>query len=75
MKTYHTGFYQRRNTIVFQFKHSIDALSCELLEYLGERETTKSAALARFKGNKEKVLADLQARYPHRNIKNVIVEV
>ena len=45
-KTYHLGFYRgytsrTKNTVYFQARRCIDFLSCELLEYIGERVVTK----------------------------------
>ena len=38
---YHIGAYRRKKTIVIQATTNKDCLSCELVEYFGERQTTK----------------------------------
>ena len=66
MRTYHVGLLQVKRVAVFQFCRSVDELDCEILEYLGERETTKRVARARLAATKEKVLSQLGRDYPHR---------
>ena len=74
-KQYHVGLLQHGNTAVFQFRSDVDYLDCEILEYHGVRETTKAAAKRRLLecGNKAAVLADLNARYPGRDFRHVVV--
>lgn len=72
--TYHTGWYQVGDTAVFQVRRSIDNLDPEIIEYLGERETTKAAARRKLRDEQASVLAGLQKRYPHRGIRNVTIE-
>ncbi|MGO9014663.1 MAG: hypothetical protein ACLQF0_06750 [Dissulfurispiraceae bacterium] len=74
----HTGFYfeetDNQTTAVFQLAEEKDFLSCELIEYTGERETTKAEAGARLAHVKQLVIADLNTRYPSRNITDVTIE-
>jgi hypothetical protein len=74
----HTGFYfdtvGDQTTAVFQFVQKKDYLNCELIEYTGERETTKAEAEARLAEVKPAVIADLNGKYPGRNIIDVVVE-
>lgn len=74
MRIYHTGLLQRGRTAVFEYRQSVDFLSCEILEYLGQRESTKAAARSRLKECKQSVLDGLNARYPGRNFKFAIVD-
>jgi len=39
--TYHVGIGKRGNTAIIEARRSIDYLSCEIYDYMGERETTK----------------------------------
>lgn len=75
MRTYHVAWYQHGSTARLQVRVSIDSLSCEALEYLGERITTKSKVRALWPAHKVAVLADLQARYPHRGIQAVTLDL
>ena len=72
MKTYHVGLRQEGKTAVFEFRRCIDYLSCEILEYLGERETTKAAAKLRLKQTYLSVLAQLHHDYPNRFTRVVV---
>jgi hypothetical protein len=80
MKRYHIGLLARRHndtgkyTAVFQFKDSIDNISCEILEYCGQRETTKVEAKARLRTTKPAVLEALRNKYPGKDFQNVVVE-
>lgn len=40
-KIYHIGLAKRKNTLVIQAVRCVDFLSCEIYDYMGERETTK----------------------------------
>lgn len=75
MKTYHVGLLALSNTAVFQFRKSVDNLSCEILEYFGEHLTTKVAAKSRLTPSKKvAVLVDLNSRYPGRNFNRVSID-
>ena len=71
MSIYHVGLLQHRNTAVFQFRRSVDELSCEILQYFGERQTTKADARKRLAETKAQALAQVQADYPHRGFKSI----
>jgi hypothetical protein len=66
-KTYHVGLLQVGNTAVFQFREDKDCLSCEILDYFGEREQTKTAAKVWLKETYQKVLATVNDMYPGPN--------
>ena len=74
MKTYHVGLAIEGRTAVFQFRRCIDYLSCELYEYLGERLTTKAAARERLQPMRDKVLADLRAQYPNKDLRRIRID-
>ena len=42
-KTYHIGLSKRGETLVIEACRSIDYLSCEIYDYMGERITTKKS--------------------------------
>jgi len=42
MKTYHIGTCIEHKTLIIQARRNIDFLSCEIYDYLGERECTKT---------------------------------
>ena len=65
-RIYHVGLAQEGRTAVFQHRKDKDFLSCELLDYYGERFTTKAGARRRLAVNKPDVLATLAVRYPGR---------
>jgi hypothetical protein len=71
---YHSGLLAVGQTIVVQFRKDIDFLSPDLLEYTGERQTTKKAARERVKANKERALAEMNAKYPGRNFKRIVID-
>lgn len=74
MKTYHVGLLASGHKAVFQYRRSVDYLSCEILEYYGTRESTKTSARARLAECKAVILASLNDRYPGRNFTTVIVD-
>ena len=39
---YHVGLCKRGNTLVIQATRCVDYLSCEVYDYMGQRETTKA---------------------------------
>ena len=41
MAQYHVGFAKRGRTLVIEARRSVDFLSCELYDYMGERVVTK----------------------------------
>ena len=65
-RIYHVGLAQQGTKAVFQYRRDIDFLSCEILRYYGQRQTTKAAAIARLRETKAAVLASLQTEYPGR---------
>ncbi len=69
---WHVGLLQRGRTAEFQYRRSVDYLSCEILQYFGKRETTKVAARARLQSCKAQVLVQLEKDYPGR-FNNVVV--
>jgi len=83
MKTYHIGLVDAARTpfgygktpglAEFHACRNIDYLPPYILEYLGERETTKTALRQRMALNAAAVLADLNTRYPNRNFTKVKV--
>ena len=74
MKTYHVGIAKQNNgqTMVIQATRSVDYLSCEIYDYLGERITTK----AKLNSNRYHILASMQKQRPnvYGNCKFAIVE-
>jgi len=71
---YHVGLLQRGRTAVFQFRRSVDFLDCEILDYAGERETTKAAARARLRAEWPAVLRQLRAEWPERDFRRIVVD-
>jgi hypothetical protein len=79
--TYHLGLikgsgkckcwrnYHAKNTIVLQARRSIDNLSCELWEYIGERITTKTQLNA----NKSHILVWINGYY-HTNFTHIVID-
>lgn len=72
-RTYHVGLLAAGDTAVFQFCRSKDHLDCEILEYLGERMTTKAAAARRIRTDRPRILAQLQHDYPRKNFARVCI--
>ncbi len=65
--TYHVGLAKRGRTLVIEARRCVDYLSCELYDYLGQREVTKSHLreqryniLAMYKHAKPDVYGDLR---------------
>jgi len=73
--SYHIGIKKDfiNNAYVIQMKHCIDCLSCELIEYLGERDTTKQEVKAKLRETKQDVLHCLNKRY-NTQVKRIYVE-
>jgi hypothetical protein len=71
---YHVGLLAVGDTAVFEFRRCIDFLNCEILKYLGVRETTKRAARERLKATKATALAELQREYPARGFKYIRID-
>ena len=64
---YHIGTVKRGKTLVIQAARNVDYLSCEIYDYFGRRETTKSSLsekryefLAHLKATKPDVYGDLK---------------
>jgi hypothetical protein len=75
LRRYHVGLLAQGSTAVFQYRTDVDCLSCEILEYFGERETTKTAARLRLQQHgSTAVLADLNARYPRKQFTRVRID-
>lgn len=74
MKTYHVGIHASGTTAVFQYRRCIDFLSCEILEYLGERATTKAAVKARLKEGYAGILKELNDKHPGRNFTRIVID-
>lgn len=72
--TYHVGLLQHGRKAIFQYRRSVDFLDCEILEYYGERASTKKAARERLRECRQSVLDGLNARYPGRNFRCVVVD-
>ena len=72
--SYHAGWYVRKHTAVFQFRRCIDDLNCEIVEYLGLRETTKAAARERLRGQFGATLEALREAHPKYNLQNIVIE-
>lgn len=72
-QVYHVGMFARKQTAVFQYRSSVDYLSCELLEYYGQREVTIVEAKKALKANKEAILKQLNSEHPKHNFKNVVI--
>jgi hypothetical protein len=61
-RIYHVGFRKDGNTVVVEAATSIDCPSCELWQYKGQRETTKTALKARVYGDRKLFLDTLNAQ-------------
>lgn len=76
--TYHVGLFAKRSRkgtlAIFQFRRTVDELDCEILEYLGERSTTKEAARQRLADTKSHVLEQLNREYPRKNFQDVRID-
>ena len=59
----------KRDTVVVELRRSIDFLSCELWQYLGERETTKEG----YRANKRGLLEFINSRY-NTNFRRIIID-
>ena len=72
MKTYHIGLSKRANTLIIEARRCVDYLSCEIYDYLGERETTKTGLYI----NRYSILEMMQAKRPdvYSSLKFAIVD-
>lgn len=70
-KRYHVGLLAQDRSAVFQFRSSVDGLSCEILRYFGERETTKAAARARLRLSLRETLVQLNRDFPNKGFMSV----
>jgi hypothetical protein len=59
--SYHVGFGIRGRTFVIEARRSVDYLSCEIYDYMGERETTK----ARLREGRYALLRAMQTQRPN----------
>ena len=59
MRKYHIGLRKDENRVVVEVRKDIDFLSCELWEYMGLREDTKS----NLKQNKLSLLSAINERF------------
>ena len=57
---YHVGIGKRGRTMVIEARRSVDYLSCEIYDYMGNRETTKAQLVA----NRYGILALMQDKRP-----------
>jgi hypothetical protein len=64
----------RGHRAIFQYRENKDTLDCELLEYLGIRETTKVEVKRALRTSRAQVLKQLQGTYPKFAIRSVGVE-
>lgn len=73
VRIYYVGLYRHGRTAVIQYTQNRDCLNCELIEYYGERATTKERAKSMLKNPKirQQVLAELREAYPKQNFKSV----
>jgi len=71
-KVYHIGIGKRKNTMVIQACRSVDFLSCEIYDYMGERLTTKKY----LKKQRYDLLSYMQAKNPkvYGKLKFAVVE-
>ena len=58
--TYHIGLAKRGQTLVIEARRNKDYLSCELYDYMGEREVTKQQLEER----RYKILEKMKAQRP-----------
>jgi|WetSurSiteA1Bulk_404760.scaffolds.fasta_scaffold300950_2 hypothetical protein len=73
MKTpiYYLGLYKRNKTMVLQCVENIDCLSCEIVEYLGLRYTTKK----QLKSGKTILFDAFKKEYPYlKDCTKLIIE-
>ena len=59
MRKYHIGLRKNKDQVVVEVRKDIDFLSCELWEYMGLRENTKS----NLKENKVSLLSAINERF------------
>ena len=71
---YHVGLVARGHTAVFQYRKSVDNLSCEILHYYGTRQTTKKVVRAVLKATKAETLTTLNTLYPDKGFTRVIID-
>ena len=73
---YHVGLAISRSGRIatFQYRKSVDSLSCEIYKYFGERQTTKSDAKKRLTDRKAQIIEQLRSEYPKKNIQNVRID-
>jgi hypothetical protein len=68
---YHVGAYKRHNTVVIQVVKDKDCLSCELVEYFGERQTTKR----HLREYKASFLAAIREEIPYfKNCTKIVIQ-
>ena len=69
---YHVGISKRNNTMVIQACKCVDFLSCEVYDYMGKRETTKTS----LRENRYSILQMMQAQKPdvYGNLRFAVVE-
>lgn len=72
MKQYHVGIRKQGSKIILQATKNIDALSCEITDYFGLRETTK--AKLRKPENRKALLEYLQTYKKYKNCTSLTVE-
>ncbi len=64
----HIGVKANGREAIFEVSpHGVDYLSCEILEYFGERDTTLAAVKLNLKLLKTSVLEDLNHRFPRKH--------
>lgn len=69
---YHVGFSKKGKTLVIEATTSIDYLSCEIYDYMGQRETTKK----QLHNNRYEILKLAQSNNPdvYGNLRYAIVK-
>uniref|UniRef100_A0A6M3LFF9 Uncharacterized protein n=1 Tax=viral metagenome TaxID=1070528 RepID=A0A6M3LFF9_9ZZZZ len=69
---YHVGLSKRGKTMVIEARHNVDYLSCELYDYMGRREVTKSHLNA----HRYELLSHMQQSKPavYGNLRYAVVD-
>ena len=57
---YHVGIGKRGKTMVIEARRNVDYLSCEIYDYMGQREITK----AKLHNNRYAILGEMQKACP-----------
>lgn len=71
---YHVGLVAKGTTAVVQYRQDKDCLSCEILEYYGQTQTTKKAVREILRHDAHIFLKYLAGRFPRKQFARVVVD-